>query len=309
MTTQTVAGLHHITAVSGNPQENVDFYTGPLGQKLVKQTVNFDDPGTWHLYYGDALGSPGTILTFFPFANAAPGRAGAGAASAFAYRTAPGAIDSWMERLAAAGIAAREFDERFGERVIALADPHGQPVEIVGDSSVAAPEAALEGFHSATLWVADPAPTARILTEVFGYKEAGHERRADDERLRFAAPGTARARYIDIRRTDDAPRHRPGAGTIHHIAFRAADDTMQDALREALIAAGMQVTPRIDRQYFNAIYFREPGGVLFEVATDPPGFTVDEPQETLGRALKLPPQYEPRREEITRNLPPISVPA
>ncbi|PQO24615.1 ring-cleaving dioxygenase [Rhodobacteraceae bacterium WD3A24] len=308
-TPKTVAGLHHITAVSGNPQENIDFYTGPLGQKLVKQTVNFDDPGTWHLYYGDTLGSPGTILTFFPFANAAPGRAGAGAASAFAYLTAPGAIDGWLESLKAAGIPARDAGERFGQRVIALQDPHGQPVEIIGDPAVEGSGAALQGFHSTTLWVADPAPTARILTGVFGYEEAGHERQADGERLRFAAPGDGRGRFIDIYRADGAPRHRPGSGTIHHIAFRAEDDAMQDSLREALIGAGMQVTPRIDRQYFNAIYFREPGGVLFEVATDPPGFAVDEPQESLGRTLKLPPQYEAHREEIMRALPPIALPA
>ncbi|WP_238380926.1 ring-cleaving dioxygenase [Alkalilacustris brevis] len=301
-----VAGLHHVTAISGAPQANLDFYTGVLGQRLVKKTVNFDDPGTYHLYYGDRVGSPGTILTFFPFVGAAPGREGPGQALAYAYDLPRAAFDNWAERLRNEGHAEGTVSERFGARVLTLRDPHGQRLELVeadidGD--------ALGGFHSVTLWVDDPAPTARILTDVFGYTDLGSEADAGGgERLRLKAPGDAPGAIIDILRRDGTPG-RQGAGTIHHIAFRASDDAMQLDIRARLQAAGQQVTPQIDRQYFNAIYFREPGGVLFEVATDPPGFMVDETEAELGSSLKLPPQHEPLRARIEAHLPPLKVPA
>ena len=300
-----VAGLHHVTAISGPPQANVDFYTGTLGQRLVKKTVNFDDPGTYHLYYGDAAGSPGTILTFFPFAGAAPGREGTGQTLAYAYQTPRGAgFDAWADRHE--GLSEGEVTQRFGARVLTLRDPHGQRVELVEDDITGE---ALGGFHSVTLWLRDPAPTARILTGVFGYTEAGHESAAGEERLRLVAPGGGVAATVDLLRRDAAPAARQGTGTIHHVAFRASDDDHQMALREALLAAGQQVTPQIDRQYFNAIYFREPGGVLFEIATDPPGFTVDEAPEALGSTLRLPPQHEHLRAQIEAHLPPLTIAA
>jgi len=303
--TKTIPGLHHVTAISGPPQQNVDFYTKVLDQRLVKKTVNFDDPGTYHLYYGDAVGSPGTILTFFPFVNAGPGRAGEGMAAAYAYAVPKGKFDGWMERLALEAIDFLGPKERFGDRVILLRDPDGAPVELVetdrdsGDS--------LDGFHSVTLWERDLAPTARLLTDIFGYEEQGYETQDGTERLRLKAPGDARAAVIDLMRSDAPSIGRQGAGTIHHVAFRAEDDTVQAEWREKLASAGHGVTPVIDRQYFNAIYFREPGGVLFEIATDPPGFAVDEDPETLGKALKLPEKYEPLRARIEQVLPPLKV--
>jgi len=303
--TRSIPGLHHVTAISGPPQENVAFYTGTLRQRLVKKTVNFDDPGTYHLYYGDSAGNPGTILTFFPFANAAPGRAGPGMASAYAYAVPKGGFDGWTETLAKEAI---DFDgptERFGQRVITLRDPDGAPVELIEtDRDSAEP---LHGFHSVTLWERDPAPTARLLTEVFGYAEAGHETVDGVERLRLAAPGDARGSVIDLMRTDAPSIGRQGAGSIHHVAFRAESDDVQRDWQERLASAGHPTTPVIDRQYFNAIYFREPGGVLFEVATDPPGFAVDEDAAHLGEALKLPPRYEAQRARIEAVLPPLTV--
>ncbi len=294
----SIPGIHHVTAICGPPQNNVTFFTGILRQHLVKRTVNFDAPDTYHLYYGDAAGAPGTILTFFPFANAAPGRAGPGMAQAFAYAVPKADFD----RLA--GIVAAEGPvDRFGQRVLTLRDPDGAPVELVEDAG--APDA--HGFHSVTLWERDPDPTARLLTEVFGYTAAGTETLPGSERLRFAAPGSERGNLIDILRTEDAPRGIPGAGTIHHIAFRARSNEEQKDWQDRLAAWGRPTTPVMDRQYFNAIYFREPGGVLFEIATDPPGFAVDEDPASLGQALKLPPQHEPLRAELERILPPLTV--
>jgi glyoxalase family protein len=304
---RTIPGLHHVTAISGPPQANVDFYTGTLRQRLVKKTVNFDDPGTYHLYYGDAAGSPGTILTFFPFVDAGPGRAGPGMASAYAYAVPKGRFDGWMEALAEQAI---DFDgpvERFGARVITLHDPDGAPVELVETDRDGAE--ALDGFHSVTLWERDLAPTARLLTEVFGYAEAGHETVDGVERLRLVTPGDARGAVIDLMRSDAPSIGRQGAGTIHHVAFRAESDAVQREWQERLASAGHPTTPVIDRQYLNAIYFREPGGVLFEIATDPPGFAVDEDAAHLGEALKLPAQYEPHRARIEQVLPPLKVPA
>jgi glyoxalase family protein len=303
--TRTIPGLHHVTAISGPPQPNVDFFTGTLRQRLVKKTVNFDAPDTYHLYYGDESGAPGTILTFFPFADAGPGRAGPGMASAYAYAVPRGRFDGWMERLAEDAIDFAGPVERFGGRVITLRDPDGAPVELVETDR--AGDDALDGFHSVTLWERDIAPTARLLTGIFGYEEDGHETADGAERLRLRAPGEARGSVVDLVRSDAPSIGRQGAGTIHHVAFRAEDDEAQAAWREALSSAGLAVTPVIDRQYFNAIYFREPGGVLFEIATDPPGFAVDEDPAHLGEALKLPPKYEAMRDRIEAVLPPLKV--
>ncbi|MCA3440598.1 MAG: ring-cleaving dioxygenase [Rhodobacter sp.] len=305
MTRPAIPGIHHVTAISGPAQANVDFYTRTLRQRLVKKTVNFDAPDTYHLYYGDDVGSPGTILTFFPFADAAPGRAGPGMASAVAYAVPKGGFQAWMDRLARHTEDYEGPSERFGQRVITLRDSDGAPVELVEtDRAGAAP---LDGFHSVTLWERDPGPTVRLLTEVFGYCEQGQEMGRGIERLRLVAPGSERGNIIDVIRTDTPAKARPGAGTIHHIAFRARSDMEQRDWQELLAAHGHPTTPVIDRQYFNAIYFREPGGVLFEIATDPPGFAVDEPVATLGQALKLPPKYEAMRDRITQILPPLKV--
>lgn len=303
-----IKGLHHVTAIAGSAQRNVDFYTGVLRQRLVKQTVNFDDPGTYHLYYGDADGAPGTIMTFFPFADAGSGRPGPGMASAAAYAVPFGALDNWMVRFAEAGIETAGPVERFGERTLSLADPDGLTIELV-ESERAQDGRDDDGFHSVTLWLANPEPTARLLTDVMGYEVSGEERDGAGVRLRLALQRGGRASTLDLFRSEVPAAGRPGAGTIHHIAFRASDDDEQLAWRAAVADFGLRVTDVIDRQYFNAIYFREPGGVLFEIATDPPGFAVDEAPADLGRALKLPPQYEDRRAAIEARLSPLSVPA
>ena len=305
MAKQAITGLHHVTAISGPPQDNVDFYTGTLQQRLVKKTVNFDAPDTYHLYYGDKTGSPGTIMTFFPFVNAGPGRAGPGMAAAHAYQVPADRFDGVMERLAGDAVDFAGPMERFGQRAIMVADPDGAPVELIevkepGPSDIGA-------FHSVTLWEDDIAPTAKFLTDVFGYDEVGHETTGGHERLRLQVPGDGPGTIVDIMRTDAPSIGRQGAGTIHHVAFRAKTHEEHLEWRERVLGAGFGVTPVIDRQYFNAIYFREPGGVLFEIATDPPGFAADEPVETLGTTLKLPPQHEPLRAQLERTLPEIKV--
>lgn len=309
--TDTIPGLHHVTAISGPPQANLDFYLRTLRQRLVKRTVNFDDPGTYHLYYGDADAAPGSILTFFPFVDAGPGRAGPGMASAVAY--AVPALDPWMEALALDAIDFEGPFERLGERGIALADPDGLRIELIETPGPAGGEAADSGFHSVTLWLDQQDATARVL-ELMGY-ERMHEEEAStggtggvERRLRLRSRAPGRGAVVDLLTSDARSIGRPGAGTIHHVAFRAPEPEDQRAWRERLAAAGLQVTPVIDRQYFEAIYFRTPGGVLFEIATDPPGFAVDEAPGRLGEALKLPPQYEPQRERIERVLPPLRLP-
>lgn len=303
--TRSIPGIHHVTAISGPPQANVDFYTRQLGQRLVKKTVNFDDPGTYHLYYGDTTGSPGTIMTFFPFADAGPGRAGPGMASAHAYAVSAGQFDAWMDRLASDAVDFNGPTERFGQRVITLHDPDGAPVELIETTRNS--NETLDGFHSVTLWEQDIAPTAQLMKDIFGYEETGHETVNGIERLRLTAPGDARGAVVDLMRSDTPSIGRSGAGTIHHVAFRAQDNAVQLEWREKIASAGHHVTPVIDRQYFNAIYFREPGGVLFEIATDPPGFAVDEDRAHLGETLKLPPQYEANRDRIEAVLPPLKV--
>jgi glyoxalase family protein len=304
-------GLHHVTAISGAAQANVDFYAGLLGLRMVKKTVNFDDPGTYHLYYGDALGSPGSLLTFFPWANAAPGRRGPGETAATAYAVPAGSLDGWMERLAD---RAADFDapaERFGQRVLTLRDPDGMVVELVEDDALSpqeedwtspAGDLAPVRFHSVTLCTHRPDATARVLTDLLGYEEDA----SDDGRSRFANPNGSG--LVDLSCEGIGERGRSGKGTVHHVAFRVPTDEAQREVREALSAAGLQVTGVRDRQYFRSIYFREPGGVLFEVATDPPGFTTDEPLDSLGEALRLPPQYEELRPRLEQTLPTLTVP-
>jgi len=312
--TQAIPGLHHVTAISGPPQKNVDFYVGTLLQRLVKKTVNFDDPGTYHLYYGNQKAEPGSILTFFPFVDAGPGRAGPGMASAVAYAVPRGGLKAWMTALTEAAV---DFDgpfERFDEQLIAVTDPDGLRIELTetaravtqGTSTNGAPID--DGFHSVTLWLDTPDRTARLLTDVFGYASAGEALQGGEARYRFLAAGQGRGSVVDLITSNSASSGRQGAGSIHHVAFRAENDDVQRGWQETLRSQGFDVTPQIDRQYFNAIYFREPGGVLFEIATDPPGFATDEPMEKLGQELKLPAQHEHLRDQIERILPPVTVP-
>lgn len=300
-------GIHHVTSVAGTAQGNVDFYTGGLGLRLVKRTVNFDDPGTWHLYYGDRSGSPGTLITFFPWQGIPGGRPGVGETAATAYAVPVRALENWADSL---GVE-REPTERFGDPVLSLRDTDGSSIEIVGEdpSSGEDPspdaEAGIRGFHSVTLAVAQPDPTARLLTGILGYESIGEE----NGRLRFAVPGPGPGRIVDLVRPEDSVAARLGSGSVHHVAFRARDDEEQAGFREELRGAGIDVTPVRDRQYFRSIYFREPGGVLFEIATDPPGMLIDEPLETLGTELRLPPWYESARERIEAALPPIETTA
>jgi len=305
----TIPGLHHVTAIAAGAQANLDFYTGVLGLRLVKRTVNFDAPDTYHLYYGDTEGSPGSLLTFFPFADAAPGRAGPGMIETTAFAIPEAALDSWMGRLADDGY---QFDgpaSRFGERLLSLRDPDGLTVELIAEAGLEAAGAAgpapavpaIRHLHAVALCVEAPERTARLLTETFGYVAAGEEA----GRRRFRAQGGARASVLDLLPQPDRMRGRMGAGTVHHVAFRARDEREQLAWRKDIVALGFDVTPVLDRQYFKSIYFREPGGVLFEIATDPPGFAIDEGPASLGTALKLPPWLEPQRAEIQRRLPPL----
>ena len=302
-------GIHHVTAISGDPQETVDFYTGVLGLRLVKRTVNFDDPSTYHLYFGDETGSPGTILTFFPFGGGGRGRVGTGQASATAFSIPGGSADHWVDRLDDLGVDHDEPTERFGEAVLPLRDGDGQPLELVAADSPVEPwsdspvpaEHAVRGFHGVTLASDRPDDTGEVL-EHLGYEREDEE----GEYTRYRAGGD-RAAVVDVRDPDDAISGRQGAGTVHHVAFRTPDDDAQVAWRERLTDTGLHVTPQKDRQYFRSIYFREPGGVLFEVATDGPGFDRDEDVADLGSALSLPPWLEEDREFLEARLPTIEV--
>lgn len=314
MTASPVRGLHHVTAIAGDAQRNLDFYTQALGQRLVKRTVNFDAPGVYHFYFADGLGTPGTVMTFFPFPNARPGRVGAGQVTRTHYAVPPGALPFWRDRLPARGATlVTEAETRFGEPRAVFADPDGLLLTLVEREDPRAPwtapdvprEAALRGFQGVTLGLHDGSAALRALTEVFGYDRVAEEPAPSGRLVRLEAPG-AEADVIELHLDPDMPAGREGAGTVHHVAFRVPDRAAQLEVRRAMTDLGLQVTEPIDRQYFHAIYSRIPGGVLFEVATDEPGFLVDEPQETLGEALRLPPQYEPRRAEIEAALPPIS---
>jgi glyoxalase family protein len=306
-------GIHHVTAIAGPARRNLGFYTGTLGLRLVKKTVNFDDPSTYHFYYGDETGRPGTILTFFPWEHAAPGRLGPGETQETMFRVPKGSIGYWAHRLIEKGVAHEGIGNRFGETALAFEDPDGMRLALVavpgaerepGWSAGDVPaEHAIRGFHGLTLLVRDAAPTAAILTDVLGFAEAGRE----DSLVRFAAGGTEIGGIVDLRVAGDFPRGRLGRGSVHHVAFRAADDEAEFAMMRRLADNhGIRTTEQKDRNYFRSLYFREPGGVLFEIATDIPGFAIDEPVASLGQSLKLPPQYEARREDIEALLPAIA---
>ncbi|PAV28060.1 ring-cleaving dioxygenase [Virgibacillus profundi] len=302
-------GIHHITAIVGHPQENADFYAGVLGLRLVKKTVNFDDPGTYHLYFGDDGGKPGTIITFFPWANAYQGKIGGGQVGVTTYIIPVGALNFWENRLTKFNI---EFNktERFGETYLEFADVHGLQLELVERNEGEAnnwthgdvtPEVAIKGFGGAVLLSTNPEKTERTLQDVMGLEKVAEE----DDLIRFRSHGDI-GNIIDVKRTPIG-RGQMGVGTVHHIAWRAKDDEDQLDWQKYVGDQGYRVTPVQDRNYFNAIYFKEHGEILFEIATDPPGFAHDESHETMGQELKLPSQYEQHREQLIKSLIPLEI--
>lgn len=307
----SVTGLHHVTAIAADPRENLEFYTGVLGLRMVKRSVNQDAPDTYHLFYADGEGRPGTDVTFFPWPRMGPGRPGIGLAMEVGFSVAPGSLDWWADRLAMAGVETAAPEERFGDRALAFRDPHGLGLSLIETpdpldtapwrhSTVPEPHQ-LAGFHVVRLWERDLAPTARFLTDGLGFETAG----TDDGWNRYEVGGGGASRRIEVCELAEERRGIWGTGAVHHVAFRAPDGDAQAEIRHRVTAAGGSPTDFIDRFWFRSIYFKEPGGVLFEVATDGPGFTVDEDADSLGEELILPPWLEPRREAIEAELPPL----
>lgn len=308
MNKQTM-GIHHITAIVGHPQENVDFYAGVLGLRLVKKTVNFDDPGTYHFYFGNESGKPGTIITFFPWVGAYRGKIGGGQVGVTTYVVPTGAIPFWEERLAKFDVQTAK-SERFGETYLQFEDPHGLKLELVerdkGDKSRwtfggVTSDVAIKGFGGAMLYSTNAERTAETLEHVMGLEVIGQE----GDYIRFRSSANI-GNTIDLN-VNNIARGQMGVGTVHHIAWRASDNEDQLEWKRYVVQKGFAVTPVRDRNYFNAIYFREHGEILFEIATDPPGFAHDESEETMGEKLMLPPQYEHYREQLERSLIPIKV--
>jgi catechol 2,3-dioxygenase-like lactoylglutathione lyase family enzyme len=307
-------GIHHITAIAGDPQRNLDFYAGMAGLRLVKLTVNFDDPSSYHLYYGDELGRPGSLLTFFPWPGGQPGRQGAGQVASAAFAIPPASLGFWIERLLSHGITYQGPTRRFDEQVVGFSDPDGLLLELVTTPAAAAVEPwadgpvpaehAIRGLQGATIWETGDHGTGEFLTGTMGFNPAGEE----GGLFRFESADSRLGSVLHLRRATGFWQGTGGAGTVHHIAFRAATDQEQVQRRSRLEALGVGITPVVDRQYFRSVYFREPGGVLFEIATDGPGFTIDEPASELGTHLKLPPMFEASRRHIERTLPPIRFP-
>jgi glyoxalase family protein len=305
-------GLHHVTAIASDPQRNVDFYTWVLGLRLVKRTVNFDAPGTYHLYYGDTQGTPSTLLTFFPWRGVPAGRQGSGLTTATAFSVPPESMGWWQRHLTGLGLEIDGPRTRDGEEVLTLRDPDGLVIDIVAapgdtrsgwDGVARVPaEHAVRGLYSLTLSERLPDATAEMLAGLLGMRLQGE----NGDRARFAMADGGAGAVVDVA-ADSGPRGLQAGGTVHHIALRAPDQATQARWREELIDAGLRVTEILDRQYFTSIYFHEPGGVLLEIATDQPGFTVDEPLLELGRSLKLPPWLEPDRDQIAAALPPLRV--
>ncbi len=305
----TIKGLHHITAIAGSPQRNYDFYIRVLGLRLVKKTVNFDDPQTYHFYFGDRVGTPGTILTFFPWPGVKPGKEGAGMATEIGFEVPENSLDFWKNRFDKLHVSHEEVTLKFGEKYLAFRDPDGLNLALIGtkNNTQSPPwktaeihsDAAIKGFHSVTLTVRDKKGTISVLTGVFGYELLSREGNV----FRYLAAGAEGASIVDI---IEMPEAQPGInarGTNHHVAFRVKDEETLMAFRERIVKRGHHITEKIDRQYFYSLYFREPGGVLFEIATENPGFAIDESMEELGSGLQLPPQYESARTSIEKGLP------
>ncbi|MFB3820403.1 MAG: ring-cleaving dioxygenase [Candidatus Methylomirabilales bacterium] len=309
---QRVNGLHHITAIAGPAQQNLDFYVGVMGMRLVKKSVNQDDTGTYHLFYADAEGHPGTDLTFFPWARLAPPRVGHGMALEVSLEVPPGSLTYWAERLERYGTRQERIEERFGERSLPLADPHGLRLALVESRASARrfapwlesdvpPERQVRGLHGARVWEREAATSAAFLTGVLGFEAQAAERGW----TRYGVAGGAGV--LDVREMPGERRGAWGVGSVHHLAWRVEDEEHQRAVRQQVEAAGAEATPVIDRFWFKSVYFREPGGVLFELATEGPGFTVDEDPAHLGETLVLPPWLEADRAAIERSLPALTL--
>jgi glyoxalase family protein len=303
--TDRIQGIHHVTAMCSDAQSNVNFYSGTLGLRLVKVTINYDDPSTYHLYYGDPQGSPGTLLTFFPWPQSPQGTIGAGQATTMAFAIPKDAIPYWINRLSEANVAFNET-EKFGNAVLQFLDHDGFQLELVASIQTPNPEVAwdntpaevaIHGFHGVQIASLRPQNTQKLLTETMGYELTAEENGIE---LYTSPAAIGNAVELNLNTTSSG---RMGSGIVHHVAFRAEDDEDHAQWREKFITAGMRPTEFIDRNYFHSIYFREPGGVLYEIATDPPGMTYNEPQETLGTKLVLPPWLEPHRAEVAANLP------
>jgi glyoxalase family protein len=308
-----IPGIHHVTCITGNVQKNVDFYVSALGLRFVKKSINQDLPDTYHLYFADYIGSPGTAMTFFGWPTWPARRAGAGQVTTVAFAVPERSLEHWSKRLKDLGVDAAR-SQRFGAGVIGLSDPDGIHIELIGQASderwvpweqgPVPVEHAIRGFHSVTLTVAEAGATAELLTKTMGFRRAG----SHDSRTRFeTGPGGPDA-IVDVIESPEGPAGEESIGTVHHVAWRAPDDDAQKQWRETLVAAGRNVTPVIDRWYFKSIYFREPGGVLFEIATDSPGFTIDERPEALGSSLSLPPWFQVRRDRLDHTLTPLVIP-
>lgn len=306
---EKIAGIHHITAIAGDARRNLEFYTQVLGLRMVKKTVNFDDPGTYHFYYGNETGTPGTILTFFPWEGIANGRAGTGMATEIGYSVPKDSLEFWADRFRRFNVRQSEVTERMGEVCLPFQDSDGLNIGLIAaqnsddrqpwSTSEVGAAVATRGFHSVTLTLREIAPTAEILTDVFGYRLL----RQEGNRYRYMTDAIPTAAIVDLVEVPQGGRGLSGGGTNHHVAFRVTDEDMQMNFREKILSRGLHITPKINRDYFYSVYFREPGGVLFELATDNPGFTVDEPLDQLGEHLKLPVQYESIRGKIEKSLP------
>ncbi|MCE7041460.1 ring-cleaving dioxygenase [Dyadobacter sp. CY312] len=306
----TINGIHHITAIAGDAKKNYDFYTRVLGLRMVKKTVNFDDPNTYHFYYGDENGTPGTILTFFPWGDQIPaGRRGTRQVTEIGYSVPEGSLDFWLKRLHDNKVTYNKVSEKFGEQYLTFLDPDGLKFELTVpktadnrkpyETAEVSAEYATRGFHHITITSNKIEETAKILTDIFGYKMVEQH----VNRFRFITDAVETAAIVDL---VEAPGERAGhvaGGSVHHVAFRVANDDILMEFRKKIVEAGHQITDKIDRNYFYSLYFREPGGVLFEIASDNPGFATDETVEFLGSGLMLPAQYEPRRAQIEKVLP------
>ncbi|MDX2064001.1 MAG: ring-cleaving dioxygenase [Bacteroidia bacterium] len=305
--------IHHVTVISGPPQRNHDFYRHTLGLRRIKVTVNFDDPSVHHLYFGNDLAEVGTVFTTFPYPRVKAGDLGTGQAEATAFAVPVGSLAFWQARFAQLQVPTSAPVERFGQSVLAFSDPDGLPLELIETQSDALPAAAthpevpptaqIRGFHSVTLLEEGFEATARVLTELLGYQETA----AAGSRTRFTHPSGAHAGTLDIVCAPGRLRGKVAGGSVHHVAFRISSADEEAALREQLVARGFNVTPVLDRKYFTSLYFREPGGVLFEIATDTPGFAVDEPLAELGSRLMLPESLASKEEELARRLAPLAL--
>jgi len=307
-----ILGLHHITAIAGDAKRNFNFYANILGLRFIKKTVNFDDPGTYHFYFGDEAGSAGTILTFFPWGNGIPqGHRGTGMATEIGYSVPKGSLEFWIDRFETHNVIYNKPAEKFGERYLTFIDPDGLKLELTEtetdlrkpwETDEVKADVATRGFHHITLSLKDIKATAAILTDIFGYELVAQE----VNRFRYRTNAVENAAIVDLVELPEEKLGHVANGTVHHVAFRVKNDEILNKFREKVMAHGLSITPQIDRQYFHSLYFREPGGVLFEIATDNPGFTVDETLEDLGKGLKLAPQYEKNRAEIENHLTPIN---